>query len=725
MAVQIQWRRDTAANWTAVNPTLAQGEAGLETDTGKVKMGDGATAWNALAYVSAWGGGGVALSAGTQSVSTGTVVFSNSNGISFGMSGSSRVTASYTVPSVAGLLSAINVSAGTTSNNLSALTFSDGGNVSFGLNGSVITASAPAGGGGGMAISAGTESVSTGTLVFSNSNGITFGMSGSSRITASHDGLTSQSNQAFSAGAASSAFQTLSFQDSNGISFSNNAGAIRLTHDLQHTSATSAITSNALHSSASRVINIVAATDSTGGGAASLSSNVSFSAANGLTFYTSAGNAVVGSYTVPSTAGLLSAVNLSAGTTSNNLSAFVFSNSNGVSFGLNGSTVTASIDGGAFNGGISTGGNTSGDTGMVSSRIVLAGGNNITLSGNTGALNRLTVTISAPDYAFSANNSSTYKTLVFQDSNGVSFSNNAGSLRITHALAGTSTGFAGANISGSMTHNSAGLNLSLSVAAPGAAAEQNAINLLGANTAGNTTATGSTIGLSGIGIRLSGTNDSQVVMSVRDATWYDWDNMKVIQSMNLISNITATAFSRGRPLLFPIEMDGHLIWNAAMIEMSRSTSGSNAFSVHFGLYTFSNSTRIDLLASMSAAFSATNTASVSGIRRFEISGIGTAGSSLTPGHYIGVLQFSAAADATASMNYSIRGGLSANPPAGLIRAGSDSNITATSALSTLPIRQFRGFWSTTSASPPTSMARSEVSMWTTGGQPFIWMGSVV
>lgn len=43
-------RRDTAANWTSTNPTLAAGELGGETDTGKVKLGDGATAWNSLAY---------------------------------------------------------------------------------------------------------------------------------------------------------------------------------------------------------------------------------------------------------------------------------------------------------------------------------------------------------------------------------------------------------------------------------------------------------------------------------------------------------------------------------------------------------------------------------------------------------------------------------------------------------------------------------------------------
>ncbi len=55
MAVQIQIRRGTAAQWTAANPVLAQGEMGLETDTGKVKFGDGVTAWNSLAYFTVTG----------------------------------------------------------------------------------------------------------------------------------------------------------------------------------------------------------------------------------------------------------------------------------------------------------------------------------------------------------------------------------------------------------------------------------------------------------------------------------------------------------------------------------------------------------------------------------------------------------------------------------------------------------------------------------------------
>ena len=50
MAAKIQLRRDTASVWASVNPTLALGEPGVETDTYKVKVGDGTSDWNALPY---------------------------------------------------------------------------------------------------------------------------------------------------------------------------------------------------------------------------------------------------------------------------------------------------------------------------------------------------------------------------------------------------------------------------------------------------------------------------------------------------------------------------------------------------------------------------------------------------------------------------------------------------------------------------------------------------
>lgn len=49
--ITIKLRRDTAARWTSVNPTLAAGEMGVETDTNKIKVGDGTTAWSGLSYI--------------------------------------------------------------------------------------------------------------------------------------------------------------------------------------------------------------------------------------------------------------------------------------------------------------------------------------------------------------------------------------------------------------------------------------------------------------------------------------------------------------------------------------------------------------------------------------------------------------------------------------------------------------------------------------------------
>jgi hypothetical protein len=60
MARKLQLRRGTAAQWTAANPVLAQGEPGFEYDTGKLKYGDGSTAWNSLTYA---GGSGAAITA--------------------------------------------------------------------------------------------------------------------------------------------------------------------------------------------------------------------------------------------------------------------------------------------------------------------------------------------------------------------------------------------------------------------------------------------------------------------------------------------------------------------------------------------------------------------------------------------------------------------------------------------------------------------------------------
>ena len=49
MATIFKIRRDTASNWSSENPTLSAGEMGLDLTNNFIKMGDGSTAWNALA----------------------------------------------------------------------------------------------------------------------------------------------------------------------------------------------------------------------------------------------------------------------------------------------------------------------------------------------------------------------------------------------------------------------------------------------------------------------------------------------------------------------------------------------------------------------------------------------------------------------------------------------------------------------------------------------------
>lgn len=65
MSTTIQLRRGTAAAWTGADPTLAEGEVGWETDTGKFKFGDGLSAWTTLAYAA---GGSLTVEGDTGSV---------------------------------------------------------------------------------------------------------------------------------------------------------------------------------------------------------------------------------------------------------------------------------------------------------------------------------------------------------------------------------------------------------------------------------------------------------------------------------------------------------------------------------------------------------------------------------------------------------------------------------------------------------------------------------
>jgi hypothetical protein len=89
MAVQIQIRNGTAAQWTSANPTLAVGEMGAETDTGKFKIGTGSTAWNSLAYAAVGTVTSVAQSFTGGIVSVGGTPISTSGTLALTVAGTS------------------------------------------------------------------------------------------------------------------------------------------------------------------------------------------------------------------------------------------------------------------------------------------------------------------------------------------------------------------------------------------------------------------------------------------------------------------------------------------------------------------------------------------------------------------------------------------------------------------------------------------------------------
>lgn len=431
--------------------------------------------------------------------------FSNANGLSFGLS-AGAVTGSYTVPSVPSVTEYFSRT-NTTFNgaNIS-------GSITNNTNGLQISLSVAPGGGGADGyniIAAGTQTAATtGSVLFNNANGITFGMNNSSVVTASHNGLTTAraSNDAIGLNTAFTAGPLAWTVNSSGLSL--NAGSAAGT--------TSGFGGNLISGSM---------THNTAGLNLSL---------NHPAWLTTA---------MASNAATISNIRVSAGTTSNLLSAFTMANGNGVSFGLDAGTITASHNGltsqsnqnvTAANGGfafqtlsfsnlngISFG--TSAGSAITASHNALttarasndAIGLNTAQTNVTWTVNSSGLSLNAAGYAgtgTSATNAS-----ITLNSNGLAISVGAGG-GVTPVASASNGSFSFTTLAFSNANNvtfgtSAGSIITASVAAPGAAAENNAINLLGANTAGNTTATGSTIGYSGINLTLSGTNNSVVNIS--------------------------------------------------------------------------------------------------------------------------------------------------------------------------------------------------------------------
>lgn len=117
------------------------------------------------------------------------------------------------------------------------LTLAGGSNITLSQNGgNAITIHGNAGGGGSVNFSAGTTSNNLAAVTFSNSNGVGFGLNGSV-ITASHNGITSQTNQTVgiygvgnttqsSSGVADA--RSLSFKGLGGVSIGYSNGSVQI-----------------------------------------------------------------------------------------------------------------------------------------------------------------------------------------------------------------------------------------------------------------------------------------------------------------------------------------------------------------------------------------------------------------------------------------------------------------------------------------------------------------
>lgn len=125
MPVQIQFRRDTAANWTANNPVLASGEMGVETNTGQFKVGNGSTAWNSLAYgglLGPTGPTGAAGATGAASTVTGPTGASGATGATGPTGASGTFSSTQTIESVGSSRSLTSADAGKLITNSGAIT---------------------------------------------------------------------------------------------------------------------------------------------------------------------------------------------------------------------------------------------------------------------------------------------------------------------------------------------------------------------------------------------------------------------------------------------------------------------------------------------------------------------------------------------------------------------------------------------------------------------------
>lgn len=346
--------------------------------------------------------------------------------------------------------------------------------------------------------------------------------------------------------------------------------------------------------------------------------------------------------------GLMTALIAGAGTFTNG--GLSFSNLNGVSFGINGSTITASVSPGAA-GGIAI---SAGAASATSGTVIFSNSNGVSfgLNGQT-----MTANIDAI-FGISGGTTSTSDVVaVFSNSNNVSFGLQGATMTATASVA-----------------------LSIAAISGGTTSFTNGAAVL-------SNANGVSFGVAGNTITAS------VVGAVPGFSMVDWQNLTYSLSLTNIVNINLFT---ARPIYIPFYLPGSITAQQIIWEGSRSTTGSNNFAMSLGIYSLVNSTQITLISSTGVVYSNSATASQSNAVGFMLPSPIT---SFAPGSYVLGVMWSAAA--TASLNYFLRGGGTNPGPAAFMNTGTDNISTATTQISSIGY-QFFGMLSTTTNAMPGS-----------------------
>jgi len=403
-----------------------------------------------------------------------------------------------------------------------------------------------------------------------------------------------------------------------------------------------------------------------------------------------------------------------------------------VSQSVNGASATLSLIGQpSFSGGVSNLGNSAGATGVSGTRLVLVGSNNITLSQTTDA-SGATVSFNAPSpgaaqYSIgvstggntAGNTGVTGTRIVFAGAGVVSLSQATDATGATISISDTVSAFQlGVSTDGNTAGATGvtGTRFVLVGSSPISLSQTTGAN--GGTVTINAPATSSLSAVSGIKIS---TNGSTISIGY-GMPLADWENMPRAQA-SLLSHLSG--FSK-TPIYWNDLINGDVTAKSLAFAISMVTASQPlSLSAHLGVYSIVNSTSGSLIGSVSEAYvvSSASSVSLSGVRNLVMTGIGThtALSVLTGGRYMLGMMFSATA--TNAMNASLLGASGGAGPLGGISPGTNQLSTGT----TQGIQQLAGRGSVTVNAMPANVAATDVINQGTAGSmalhPWIYIRS--